>query len=319
VETIFTTSGLDERIRFQSWREFLVSRVGPVDQVYVGDGPFHGRLQSADIGGLRITKVSECALRTRVTRETLRQRDEPGSLFALIQLAGRSTTHQDEREAIQRPGDIVLLGGRPNLHVSSQNDASLVIELSPERLEGLLGSSRLYTALTMEANSPATSLVTRFFQHLVRVRAQLGRDAAARMSAIGTDLLVACIAERLAREVPNPLHGTVLVQRAKAHIEANLGDPSLDPRQLAGAVGVSLRRLQELFHERGQHIDDWIWRRRIEVSARRLVDPATRHLPVSTLAYGCGFTSPAHFSRRFKDRYGMTPRDYREAAHHLTA
>jgi AraC family transcriptional activator of tynA and feaB len=32
------------------------------------------------------------------------------------------------------------------------------------------------------------------------------------------------------------------------------------------------------------------------------------------LAYGCGFTSQAHFSRRFKDRHGLTPREYRDTA-----
>jgi AraC-like DNA-binding protein len=31
------------------------------------------------------------------------------------------------------------------------------------------------------------------------------------------------------------------------------------------------------------------------------------------LAYGCGFSSQAHFARRFKDRHGMSPRDYRRA------
>lgn len=31
------------------------------------------------------------------------------------------------------------------------------------------------------------------------------------------------------------------------------------------------------------------------------------------LAYGCGFSSQAHFARRFKDRYAMNPREYRHA------
>jgi AraC-like DNA-binding protein len=37
-------------------------------------------------------------------------------------------------------------------------------------------------------------------------------------------------------------------------------------------------------------------------------------VPIGTLAYDCGFTTQAHFSRRFKDRYGVTPREYRVAA-----
>ncbi|WP_354455943.1 AraC family transcriptional regulator [Methylobacterium sp. 1030] len=118
----------------------------------------------------------------------------------------------------------------------------------------------------------------------------------------------------MAREVPHSLHGSVVVQRAKAHVEANLGDQTLDPPRLAAAMGVSLRRLQELFHERGQHISDWIWERRLAAAARRLSDPVSLHRPIGVVAYECGFATQAHFARRFKDRHGLSPRAYREAA-----
>ncbi|WP_370693875.1 helix-turn-helix domain-containing protein [Methylobacterium sp. NEAU K] len=178
----------------------------------------------------------------------------------------------------------------------------------------MLGSARLYTALTVRSDLGSTALAMRFFQELIRVHRQLAPEAAGRMASIGVDLIVAAIAERLAQEVPRPLHGTVVVQRAKAHVEAHLSDPTLDPPRLAAAMGVSLRRLQELFHERGQHISDWIWQRRLEDAAKRLADPGCAHLPIGTLAYGSGFANQAHFSRRFKDRHGMTPREYRFAA-----
>ncbi|MCL1753622.1 hypothetical protein L3X18_23320, partial [Vibrio parahaemolyticus] len=86
------------------------------------------------------------------------------------------------------------------------------------------------------------------------------------MSSIGVDLLVASIAERLAQDTPRNLAGTVIVQRAKAYIEANLGDPTLDPSQLAISMGVSLRRLQQLFQEQNRNISDWIWKRRLETA-----------------------------------------------------
>jgi AraC-like DNA-binding protein len=69
-----------------------------------------------------------------------------------------------------------------------------------------------------------------------------------------------------------------------------------------------------LFHARGQHISDWIWHRRLEVATKRLTDPGCVHLSIGPLAFGCGFANQAHFSRRFKERHGMTPREYRQAA-----
>ena len=36
--------------------------------------------------------------------------------------------------------------------------------------------------------------------------------------------------------------------------------------------------------------------------------------PVSTIGYDCGFTSPAHLSRAFKQRFGVSPSAYRQQA-----
>jgi AraC-like DNA-binding protein len=50
---------------------------------------------------------------------------------------------------------------------------------------------------------------------------------------------------------------------------------------------------------------------RLHLAARRLA--ATR-AAVSAIAYGTGFSSPAHFAARFRQRFGMTPREYRNSA-----
>ena len=79
-------------------------------------------------------------------------------------------------------------------------------------------------------------------------------------------------------------------------------------------MGMSLRRLQELFHERGQHISDYIWHRRLEAATKRLVDPSSVYLTIGTVAHSCGFADQAHFCRRFKALHGLTPSEYRTRA-----
>jgi AraC family transcriptional regulator, positive regulator of tynA and feaB len=79
-------------------------------------------------------------------------------------------------------------------------------------------------------------------------------------------------------------------------------------------MGVSLRRLKELLHERGRHISDSIGERRLEAAAERLTDPACAPLSVGMLACGCGFTSRALFARRFEERHGLTPTEFRQAS-----
>ena len=50
------------------------------------------------------------------------------------------------------------------------------------------------------------------------------------------------------------------------------------------------------------------------VAAKRLTDPACAHLSIGMLAYGTGFASQAHFARRFKERHGLTPTEFRQAS-----
>jgi transcriptional regulator GlxA family with amidase domain len=52
----------------------------------------------------------------------------------------------------------------------------------------------------------------------------------------------------------------------------------------------------------------YAWSLRLEHAARLLADAP--HRPIGEVALQCGFANAAHFSRAFKDRYEMTPRQY---------
>jgi len=314
VQPVFTTDNLHAKDRFKIWRETLFERLVPIEIARLDDSPFAGKMEFANVGTLRMTRVTQGALRNETTPNAARQHERAGMAVVLFKLSGRSTCLQDGRDSVQKPGDIVVLDHRPSVVTTSPGSQAVFLELPRERLESVLGPTRLYTALSMGAELATTSLASTFFRELIQIRHRLDPDSAERMSTIGLDLIVACIAERMAKEVPQPLHGTVVVQRAKAFVEANLGDPTLDPPQLAAAVGVSLRRLQELFHERGQQISDWIWQRRLAAAAKRLADPSCAHLQIGAVAFGCGFANQAHFARRFKECHGLSPREYRIAA-----
>jgi AraC family transcriptional regulator, positive regulator of tynA and feaB len=313
MQPFFSTEGVHPRNAFRRWREMVCERLVPADLHPLDDVPFQGRLDVTGIGPLLISHFSHTAVRTEATADAVRRNGQHDRVYAVLKLSGQDAVQQGDQEAVTRPGDFVVLDARPAV-IETQTGSALVLDLPRERLESVLGPSRLFSALTVGADLASTTLAGTYIQDLVRVGSRLDPDAATRMASIGIDLIVASLAERLAQEMPRTTHGTVTVQRAKAYIEANLSDQTLDPPQLAAAMGVSLRRLQELFHERGRHISDYIWERRLEAAAKRLTDPACAHLSVGMLAYGCGFTSQAHFARRFKERHGLTPTEFRQAS-----
>lgn len=61
----------------------------------------------------------------------------------------------------------------------------------------------------------------------------------------------------------------------------------------------------------GMNFSEYARVHRLHLAARRL---ATSGSAISEIAYGLGFSSPAHFSACFLRRFGMTPREYRNSA-----
>jgi AraC-like DNA-binding protein len=64
-------------------------------------------------------------------------------------------------------------------------------------------------------------------------------------------------------------------------------------------------------HVEGTTVSDWIWRRRLEKSRRDLADPLRANDSIAQIALACGFADLGHFSRRYKEAFGTSPRDDR--------
>ena len=108
------------------------------------------------------------------------------------------------------------------------------------------------------------------------------------------------------RPDPAERHGTTnhTVLQALAMIEARLDRP-LPRSAIAAACGRSLRHMERLFHDHlGHSMAQAALAARLDSAAHRL---RTTDAPVMAIALDCGFASAAHFSRRFRQRYGVPP------------
>ncbi len=94
-------------------------------------------------------------------------------------------------------------------------------------------------------------------------------------------------------------------------IETRLGDPDLSPARIAEEHGVSQRYLQKLFTQAGKTFTNYVRERRLERCRADLVSPLYAQLSLSEICFRWGFNGSSHFSRTFRARYGMSPREYR--------
>ena len=106
----------------------------------------------------------------------------------------------------------------------------------------------------------------------------------------------------------------MLLREIRLHIEDELSNPDLTPGNVARAHGISRRHLDKLFETEPHTVSQFIWERRLLHSRRALAEPQLAHLSITEVAYNWGFSSSSHFSRAFKARFGMTPRQARVQA-----
>jgi AraC-like DNA-binding protein len=126
------------------------------------------------------------------------------------------------------------------------------------------------------------------------------------------DLALATMQDAVGREadVDRSARGPYLA--ACSAIDEHCTDPSFSPARLATIVGASRAKLYRLFAAQGTSIATAIWQARLKRAHYMVSLPIHRDVPLGELAYRCGFLDHSTFSRMFKQRYGVTPRDLRE-------
>lgn len=99
--------------------------------------------------------------------------------------------------------------------------------------------------------------------------------------------------------------------RAIAEMEKNT-EESLERDEIARRVGLSRRQLERLFR---RYLNTSPARYYLKLRLNRSKTLLTQtSMPVTEVAFACGFTSASHFSKCYRDMFGRTPRNARTQA-----
>lgn len=103
-----------------------------------------------------------------------------------------------------------------------------------------------------------------------------------------------------------------LFDRALYVIRGNLGSPDLSPDTICRALNVSRPHLYRAFKDKGGVMRS-ILDQRLRMAFGELTNPVNRDETINSISYRCGFTSDSHFTRLFRETFGVRPTDVREA------
>ncbi|MEM9709134.1 MAG: helix-turn-helix domain-containing protein [Pseudomonadota bacterium] len=244
---------------------------------------------------------------TRDAREIGQYDDGYYGILALR--SGHEEVSQPGFSARLGPGDMLVWdASRPCRFRAPTPIRKTTLFVSRARLRALSGSDAL-TPGVIDTSGGWGALLRDRVLALRSVAAGLDGPAFSRLAAS----LIGEVAElaRPVREAGLPPRAALLARIDKV-MEARLADPDLGPSDLAARVGISQSYLFHLFRDAPDTVAARILRKRLDGAAAALEDPRFSGHSITEIAFAHGFSSAAHFSRRFKARFGVSPRDFRQ-------
>lgn len=232
-------------------------------------------------------------------------------IFVNLAVRGTALMTQDGREAMLHPGDFTYYdSGRP-CRITCHDPFRLVVlkiprDIFTSRCKPPPGA----TATAIRGDGGVGSLFSSLLRDVPAGISGLADELAEQVGASVLDLLTTALSEH-ATGVQPALPREAQLLRARRYITDHLSDPALSPSVVAGALGLSVRYLHALFQAESTSPFRSIVERRLELAAQLLADPRQASRSVTSIAFGVGFKDTSHFSRAFKDRYGLGPRGYR--------
>lgn len=292
--TKFRTHDLPGSRRLAGWEEHNARALVGLRAQPLGDRPFDGTEVNLTLPRLQAARVTGTP--HAVDRDVRQIAVHPADgVIVYFALAGANQfSHRGGQELIVPGQALVVDGDQPFRRTFSHGLTELVLK-APRSLLREIGTGTVKPQVfSFEDNTHARALVTALSGALRGGPADWDG-----LETVATGLLGALLGGECSAAAD--------LAAAHAFIAAHLPEQDLSASRIAAAIGYSERHLSRLFAKSGQSVPQAVLTARLDAARRMLTEPIT----LAEVAARNGFVSQAHFSRTYKARFGVTPRQDR--------
>ncbi len=282
---------------FEAWRE----ATGSVLECEPLGAPedFDASITAYNLDGLVVSRVRFGAARFNRDRAMLRQ-DESDSVAIGLYLSGSIRGHIGDHDYHMRPDQVSLQDlSLPCLGLAEASEV-LTVTIPRDRILNPRRSRRpgfFSMPLSTARGSLLAGTLTRLWDELCAGRVY--EPAAVTGAFLGLlNGLMGHNVEATADGQARPL--------MEQYLRDHLGDPTLGPGQLQRVFHYSRSTIYRLFEPHGG-VAAFIRNERLRRCHAELIRPTAGALAVSTVAARHGFEDRSHFSRVFRQQYGIAP------------
>ena len=309
----WSTAGVSPSDKTDIWESVLSSSYRHWQVPKKLPATFYAHVKQYDLSGAGLIKTICDPCSGRRLKPQIRH---DGDLYVGVQLTtqGRERFKMGDSGIEVKAGDLVVwttdmeveFKVLEQLHkVTLMIPWTLLREHLPDRKVFLAGGK-------IESSSGIGSLLA---VHLLTLSNQMGSFSSRQVSTVSRTTLE-FLGMALADQQPMASFdsGAAMLHRVQEFILHHLHEDDLTPVKIAAGNRISLRYLHMLFHRSGTTLSCWIQDRRLIKCREALVDVAYGRQRIADIAYRWGFISTSHFSRVFKDKFGVPPGEARQAA-----
>ena len=305
----FTSESYSEDDRPEAWRDVLAS-VGLAPSTAAMTQPSHATASRRHCEGVVLVRLAAGAQTVSALRP---QADDvpivllPGEDGVLLRTA---SGHQ-----IVSTGQLLLLPRRADWSVNFQRDMrAVILSVTSDAFHGRKVSKPVLDEVRVLAAGGFAEVFSRTLESAARNLEQLSEVEWGALAQSLADLLPIFLRQLVAptTDAGGTATKAALLHRLCQTIERRLDDPGLTPARVAQVEGISERYLQKLFEGSGSSFTNYVRERRLQRTSAELSNPAEAHHSISEIAYRNGFSDSAHFSRAFRHRFGLSPREFRQ-------
>jgi AraC family transcriptional regulator, positive regulator of tynA and feaB len=298
-----STSGFAPAQQIKVWSDTLTDLCGHFDVDCLEALSFEGRINYTTVSTLTLCQIE--ASRHRLVHSV--SRAQPGShpfIKVLFQTYGISHFEQNGRQIDLMPGDCLVYDvSCPHTIVSPSLTRHEVVIIPKQLLQERGLRSTRVPARKLCARSGIARIAHSVVHAVFGEAAELSSESAIGVADSLTDLLLLLLRENAS--MVDRIGPEAMYVRAQFFVREHLRDPNLSIGQISAALGCTKRYLHILFSVRGTTITDYIRHARLQNCRQELEARAGKS--VTDVALSWGFSSLPHFSRVFRQHFGIVP------------
>ncbi len=296
-----------DRPRF--WADSLSGLCGKLQADSFGAKTIDGEIQYGAIGRLKLCRIE--ASRHRISLPpALAGNDKHPVVKLVLQTEGESTFEQGGLRLTVGPGECIAYDVSHPHRISSLSTTKHLVVIVPKILahrhgfrHGCIASQRY------SAREGVGRLVYQLVSSTFREMAAITPDCEDELAESILNLLFLPLPHGHA-DKRDLSPGEELKQQIKSYIRDNLHDPDLCIERIAAALHCTKRYLHMAFANEGTTIAKYIWMVRLEQCRNQLEAARRSDTTITDVAFSWGFNSSSHFSRVFKEKFGVPPSHY---------